>query len=49
MNEQQLSEMVKNIRDVEKSLGIGMTKDRYFFEKVKQKWIFVRKKNLRIG
>jgi hypothetical protein len=35
--------------DVEKSLGIGMTKDRYFFEKVKQKWIFVRKKNLRIG
>lgn len=35
--------------DVEKSSGIGMTRDRYFFKKVKQKWIFVRKTNLRIG
>lgn len=35
--------------DVKKSLGIGMTKDRYFFKKVKQKWIFYKKDNLRIG
>lgn len=35
--------------DVKKSLGIGMTKDRYFFIKVKKKWIFVRKTNLGMG
>lgn len=35
--------------DVKKSLGIGMTKDRYFFKKVKQKWVYTRKTNLRIG
>ena len=35
--------------DVKKSLGIGMTKDRYFFQKIKQKWVFVRKTNLGIG
>ena len=35
--------------DVKKSLGIGMTKDRYFFKKIKQKWIYTRKTNLRMG
>lgn len=35
--------------DVKKSLGIGMTKDRYFFRKMKQKWIYTKKINLRMG